>query len=172
MPDLEKAVAVVMGLDVALREAKPGQWLAMPHDRALLRSETWQRLRNGPMAGIGSSPAEAALMLALAAGGLPRPKPPSKQAQARIWLALLLGDGQPRMVSEIKELSQGQGITWPACDRAARSLDVLREKLGLRGPWVWTLLPEQDLQPLNSASPGAMNCLGERDFSPKEEGFS
>jgi hypothetical protein len=162
--DLDQAVGAVLGLDVTLREARPGQWLAVPRDRALLRSQIWQRLRNGPRAGIGSSPTEAALLLALASGGLPRPKPPSKQAQARSWLASLLGDGQPRMVAEVKELAQAQGITWPACDRSARSLDVLREKLGLRGPWVWTLLPDQQLQPSNSAKPDALNSLCEDDF--------
>ena len=135
----EVTIFSAIGLQATPKEVKQGAWVAIPKDRTLLQSKTWQALRSGPKAGIGSSPTEAAILLALAAGKAGQGRPPSKQQAAKVMLENLLRDGIARTVEEIRGLAQAKGISWTAADRAARDLGVLRKKCGLRGPWIWSL---------------------------------
>jgi hypothetical protein len=129
-------ISQLAGTSVTLREVKPGAWVAVPKDRAHMASKTWQALKAGPEQGIGQTPAEAAILLALAMGKAGMRKP-SKQQAAKAWLQSLLGSGLALMATDIKARAQDAGHAWTAVDRAARELGIQRQKLGMSGPWMW-----------------------------------
>lgn len=126
------------GTSVQIREPRPGAWVAVPLDKAQMRSKIWQALRSGPQQGVGRTAQEAAILLALAVGAA-GPAKTTKQQKAQQWLQALLSNGAARTVAEVHALAKEQGISLAALDRAARSIGVLREKCGLQGPWIWSI---------------------------------
>ena len=125
---ISEGIKATTGIEVSAKEVKPGCWVVAPKDRSLLQSKAWQALRSGPAAGIGRTPIEAAILLALAMGKVGI-KPPSQQQAAKAWLQSLLGNGLALMASDIKARAQDAGHTWTAVDRAARE-STPRSKLG------------------------------------------
>jgi len=134
---ISEAIKAITGIEVSAKEVKPGAWVMVPADRALMRSKAWQALRSGPAAGIGQTPIEAAFLLALAMGKVGM-RPPSKQQAAKAWLQSLLATGLALMATDIKARAQDAGHTWTSVDRAARELGIQRQKLGMAGPWMWS----------------------------------
>lgn len=126
------------GVDVVLREAVPTCWLAVPKQRVHIRSKVWQKLRFGPASGIGTTPIEAALLLARAIGAVV-PKKVTPKDRARVWLNEMLLDGRPVEVKKIRALANGAELSWSSVDRAARDLCIKRIKCGFRSGWTWQM---------------------------------
>ena len=136
--EIESILSDLAGVEVVLNEARPSRWVAVPSERGHIRSKVWQRLRLGPMSGVGSSPIVAALLMARAIGeGGPRKVAPKHRA--RVWLVDLLSDGEPILVEKIRSMADRSGMTWSSVDRAARDLCIQRTKCGFRCGWSWNM---------------------------------
>lgn len=135
---IETLITKLSGTSVTLREVRPDCWVAVAADRTYTASNTWQALKAGPEQGIGQTPAEAAILLALAVGTA-GPVKTTKRATATHWLKTQLANGMVVTMPWLKEQAQADGISMHALDRAARALGVKREKSGLDGPWFWFL---------------------------------
>lgn len=136
-------VAHLVGTPIEIREVG-GAFVAVPVDRAHLRSPTWAALRAGPRSGIGRTPEEAALLLAHAAGvstgGARRPATP--RAADRWLQEALQRAGGIVLVSDVVQAARAAGIASETLRRAATRLGVVRKELGLQGGWSWTLPAE------------------------------
>lgn len=135
---IEKTIFDLILVPVELKQPKLDCWVVVPRDRSLLKSKLWNELRIGPYSGVGSSPLQAAVLLARAIGST-GPKRVSKRYRARSWVKALLADSKPRTVDEIKRKAQAEFIPWSSVDRAARELGILRKKCGFRGCWSWEM---------------------------------
>ena len=129
--------------------------VAVPVDRALLQSATWQALRAGPRSGVGRTLEEALLLLAHAAGrvaGDSRARAAPRAADR--WLYdRLQGAAGPVLASEVGEAARRAGIGPTALRRASRRLGVVRSKVGLRGGWTWRL-PDADTDAISLLQSG------------------
>lgn len=135
--DIESFTSQLAGTSVQILEPRPGSFLAVPRDRAYLTSKLWRAYKAGPHTGIGQTPAQACAMLLLAVGAA-GPIKPTKRATATNWLKTQLANGMVLTVPWLRVQAQADGISMHALDRAARALDVKREKAGMNGPWLWS----------------------------------
>jgi putative DNA primase/helicase len=71
----------------------------------------------------------------------PRGEERSTIEEARDFLTSLLADG-PIPSKVLKADADGAGFSWATIRRAADSLGVEREKLGMKKGWVWNLAPK------------------------------
>jgi hypothetical protein len=135
---IEQTIFDLTRVPVELKQPKTDCWVVIPKDRSLLQSRLWRELRNGPCHGVGSSPIQAAVLLARAVGST-GPRRVSPRYRARSWVEELLADFKPRSVDEIKKKAHAEFIPWSSVDRAARELCILRKKCGFRGCWFWEM---------------------------------
>jgi hypothetical protein len=158
--ELTVIVEQLVGTQVEIRTFE-GRHIAVPLDRALLGSPTWRELRAGPQAGIGSSPEEALLLLAHAAGsssaGVRRV---AAAREADRWLRTALeGAGGPVLVCEVQRAARAAGIASETLRRAATRIGVVRRKHGLHGGWSWSL-------------PAVRGPVAESGTTPIEDGMT
>lgn len=83
------------------------------------------------------------------------------------WLRDTLADG-PRAAGEVIEQAKAEGIAEKTLQRASRSLQVQKEKGGMKGGWIWSLPPKvanssEDAQRSDVAAFGKIGHLRERE---------
>jgi hypothetical protein len=123
--------------------------------------------------------ADDALAVENGGGGDGPGRPAEERDNAAAWLAAELADLQPHPVADLRRDATAAGIVWRTVQRAAVTLQVIRERSGFGGAFIWRLpkpgtpLPG-DAPPIRATSPESSNSgtNGTIDESREKHGFS
>jgi putative DNA primase/helicase len=79
--------------------------------------------------------------------GEERGRPPKEQDGAREWVLAELADLQEHPVADLQRDAKAAGTSWRTIQRAAAKLQVIRERSGFGGAFIWRLPKPGNLSP-------------------------
>lgn len=138
--DLLAHVSVVAGERVRLHQARLSDgspvYAVVPAVAGRLQMPLWQKVRRAPSGGVWTSPAAAIVgFTSLVSQTTGSDRRPTQEWLQRRLQALL--EARPMTVVEVRSMLEEEGATWRQIDRAARSIGVVRQKVGMMGGWTW-----------------------------------
>jgi hypothetical protein len=74
------------------------------------------------------------------------PERTSALDEAKEWLQDALADG-PLTAEDVSDWAKANGISEKTLQRASKALKVQKRKLGMQGPWSWSLPPKMAKAP-------------------------